>query len=205
MTGDLSRIRLLVTDVDGCWTDCTVLTDAAGNEWLRYSKRDGVLLPAMREAGIEVVALTSEQRDGPHRARAAKLGVEIHTTTPDGKLADLVRIASGVRTGGVPATVHQDPVPLSEIAYLGDDLPDLPCLEAVAKAGGAAFVPDYSPVAALDVSRYSNWPKKGPPTLVEQFGRVSAGGDGCLRDVCERLLKARGYDLTTWPVRKVGT
>lgn len=164
-------IRLLVTDIDGCWTDCAVWVDGDGRETCRYSKRDGVLLPAMREAGIEVVALTSEQKSGPHAARAAKLGVPFRQTTPDGKLASLVAVAA------------EFSVPLSDVAYLGDDLPDLPCLEAVA----AAFIPYRSKVQGLE------------PT---DRHVVSAGGEGALRDVCEALLRERGYDLTRWPVTR---
>lgn len=177
----LATITLLVTDVDGVWTDCTVLADAAGNEWLRYSKRDGVLLPAMKAAGIEVVALTSEGLSGPHRARATKLGIALHTCSPDGKLAALETIA---RVAGVA---------LPHVAYIGDDLPDLPCLEAVGAAGGAAFVPWASPAGRLDPTRADG---------TERFLRTGEGGDDALRNVCEQLLSARGYDLTRWPVTR---
>lgn len=161
--------RLLVTDVDGVWTDCTVWVDADGRETLRYSKRDGVLLPYMRQAGIEVVALTSEQRDGPHRARAAKLGIEIHTCSPTGKLAS------------VRALAEARGLTLAQVAYIGDDLPDMPVLHAVTEAGGASFAPYSSPAQGC-----------AEVAVVE-------GGRGSLRDACETLLDAAGWRIDVWP------
>jgi len=189
----LDAIRLLVTDVDGCLTDGTVSVDADGREVCRYSKRDGVLLPAMREAGIEVVALTHERASAGHAARLRKLGIDlvdlpwIDMTTPQPKLAVLT------------AWAEKRGVPLSAVAYLGDDLPDLPCLEAV----GAAFVPQHSPAhAALQSSNGNERRRMTPASWVRLPHRVvGSAGDGCLRDVCEILLRARGYDVDRWPVR----
>lgn len=200
----LTDIRLLVTDVDGCWTDCAVWVDIDGNETMRYSKRDGVLLPAMREAGVEVVALTSEAsrdhvtNDGrtiriaprnPHAWRAEKLGIPLHVCKPDEKLAALLSICeheANITEDGT-GIHHGPPVPLSHVAYLGDDLPDLPCLQAVERAGGAACIPYGSKVQGHE------------PTVRHV---VSAGGEGALRDVCEIILRAKGYDLSRWPVRR---
>jgi YrbI family 3-deoxy-D-manno-octulosonate 8-phosphate phosphatase len=179
---DLSRIRLLVTDVDGVLTDGSVYVDADGSEWCRYSKRDGVLLPAMREAGIEVVALTGEQ-SWAHHARLSKLGIPLHVCAPPEKLAMLRAIvaASAADRAGRGESFA---LTMENVAYIGDDLPDLPCLEAV----GAAFVPTDC---------------RADPSRVDRR-IVRAGGKGALRDVCELLLRARGYDVDAWPVRKAG-
>lgn len=181
----LAAIRLLVTDVDGCLTDGTVSVDADGRETCRYSKRDGVLLPAMREAGIEVVALTHERASGGHCARLTKIGID---------LVDLPWITPNVpqpKLTVLTAWAEKRGVPLSHVAYLGDDLPDLPCLEAC----GAAFAPSSSPVhSALLSPAHSAW--RGGVRF------MSPGGEGCLRDVCEILLRARGYDVDRWPVVK---
>ena len=191
---DLSRIRLLVCDVDGVLTDGTVTVDDLGRESCRYSKRDGVLLPAMKEAGIDVVAMTAEAlaglrvgEDGTlrpgfnvHHNRCNKLGIALHTCAPDYKLDALRSIAESYE------------VPLSEVAYIGDDLPDLPCLEAVAEAGGFAVVPDRS--AAWYAAARSGF-------IVHRYEGLT-GGDGVLRAVCASLLTARGYDCNRWPVVK---
>ena len=175
----LATITLLVTDVDGVLTDGRVWVDADGRETCVYSKRDGVLLPAMRAAGIAVVALTSEGLSSAHRARCTKLGIALHTCSPDGKLAALETIA---RVAGVS---------LAHVAYIGDDLPDLPCLEAVSAAGGAAFVMTQSPASLALIYRR----RAGNGA----HGEHLASG---LRSVCEELLDARGYDLTRWPVTR---
>ena len=183
---DLSRIRLLVTDVDGVLTDGTVYVDADGNESCRYSKRDGVLLPAMREAGIEVQAMTSEPNLDGHVRRLGKIHLPALSVTPDGKLEGLRNLVIGynLRRGYEPN--EAEALTLSEVAYIGDDLPDLPCLKAVDQAGGYAVVP----TDGAEACRLSG-AALGPD-----------GGYGVLRFVCEQLLTARGYDCTRWPVSK---
>jgi YrbI family 3-deoxy-D-manno-octulosonate 8-phosphate phosphatase len=187
---DLSRIRLLVTDVDGVLTDGTVYVDADGSEWCRYSKRDGVLLPAMREAGIEVVALTGEQ-SWAHHARLSKLGIPLHVCAPPEKLA-MLRAIVAASAAARAKRGESFALTMENVAYIGDDLPDLPCLEAV----GRGFVPSGSPAHRVyDARAY-------PSAFVTAVGVVTAGGTGCLRATCAEILRAHGYDVDAWPVAR---
>lgn len=71
----LTKITLLVCDVDGTLTDGGMYYDAQGNEWKKFNTRDGKGISMMRESGISVMFLTSE--DTPIvKHRAEKLEIE---------------------------------------------------------------------------------------------------------------------------------
>lgn len=119
---DASRIRLVLTDVDGVLTDNGMTYSSDGTEAKTYSARDGKGFELLRDAGLRTGILTSE--DGPQiHARAAKLQVDaLYAGTRD-KLADAHELCA--RFG---LTLH-------EVAFIGDDVHDVALLEAVGLAG----------------------------------------------------------------------
>ena len=125
------RIDLIVTDFDGVITDNRVWTDETGKETVVASRSDSMHIRELRERGVEVVILSSEPNPVV-RARAAKMGdVEaVHGIDIRGK---------GTAFREILARKHVDPL---HVAYIGNDLNDLPCFEL---AGWSVAVADAYP------------------------------------------------------------
>ena len=110
-------VRLVVFDFDGVFTDNTVWTDGAGNEWVRSWRGDGLGLEKLRRAGIPAWVLSTEAHPVVgHRCR--KLGIPFRQGLLD-KGAALEDLATELG------------VPLDEVAYVGNDVNDAGCLRLV--------------------------------------------------------------------------
>lgn len=153
------KIKLLLLDVDGVLTDGGIHIDDRGVETKRFDVRDGHGIKQLRNGGIEVGFLTSRVSDAV-RYRAKELGVRIVYQGVTDKVDAYKKIKR--RTG---LTDRQ-------IAYVGDDILDLPLLREV---GWAIAVRDC-------------WPEMKP--MVDYVTRV-AGGRGAVREVAEVLLRAQ--------------
>ncbi len=130
-------IRLLLSDVDGCWTDGTIAFDRAGNESVSFYAHDGYGVKQAQKAGIEVVVISG--RNNPAVvARAKQLGVEeIHVGISDKtELARSLVEARGLKK--------------DQVAALGDDLPDHPLFDAAA----LSFAP---PQATPDILKRADY------------------------------------------------
>ncbi len=138
-------------------TDDTALVDAEGREWVRVSRSDGHGVARLREAGYHVLILSAETNPVVG-ARAAKLGVEV---------------LQGVREkgGALAAWAEARGIRLDRIAYLGNDLGDLPALALV---GWPVAVADAVP-AVRDAAR-----------LVLH----RRGGDGAVRELSDLIVGA---------------
>ncbi|MHC4547953.1 MAG: KdsC family phosphatase [Planctomycetota bacterium] len=154
------NIRLLVLDVDGVLTDGTFYLCADGEEGKAFHAADGLGLRLLTDAGVEV-ALLSGRRSGAVERRAHELGIHRVVLGRRDKVAALYEL--GTELG----------VPLVEIAYMGDDLVDLPVMRLVGFAAAPADARPEAREAAAWVA-------------------PSAGGRGAVRDLCEHLLKAMG-------------
>jgi N-acylneuraminate cytidylyltransferase len=123
-----ARIKLLVLDFDGVMTDNRVWVSADGREALAVNRSDGLGIALLRERGVEVVVLSSENSEAI-KARCEKLGLPCHVGVKD-KLSVLVDLLSkrGIR--------HEEAI------YVGNDVNDLACMEA---AGFGIAVRDAHP------------------------------------------------------------
>ncbi|WP_349427710.1 acylneuraminate cytidylyltransferase [Microbacterium sp. LWS13-1.2] len=148
-------VDAVVTDFDGVHTDDTVRVDQNGLESVTVSRSDGMGVSLLRAAGIPVLILSTEANPVV-AARARKLGVEVRQAAAD-KAAVLREWADDQR------------IALSRIAYLGNDVNDLACLELV---GWPVAVPDAHPLV-LSAAR----------AVLDR-----RGGDGAVRDLAERVL-----------------
>jgi N-acylneuraminate cytidylyltransferase len=151
-------VDAVVTDFDGVHTDDTVRVDQNGLESVTVSRSDGMGVSLLRAAGIPFLILSTEANPVV-TARARKLGVDVRQAAAD-KAAVLREWA------------EDHGIPLSRVAYLGNDVNDLACLELV---GWPIAVPEAHP-------------------LVLSAARVvldTRGGDGAVRDLAERVLAAR--------------
>lgn len=157
------EVDAVVTDFDGVHTDDRVHVAADGREYVTASRSDGMGVERLRAAGIPVLIL-SRERNPVVAARAAKLRVDLVQDCDD-KAAALVRWASGLNIG------------TERIAYLGNDLNDLACMELV---GWPVAVADARP-EVLAASR----------VVLDH-----AGGHGAVRELADRVLDGRFADRT---------
>jgi 3-deoxy-D-manno-octulosonate 8-phosphate phosphatase (KDO 8-P phosphatase) len=162
-----AAIRAVLTDCDGVLTDAGIYYSARGEELRRFSVRDGMGFERLRvEAGIPTCIITRE--DSPIVARRAeKLQAEVILGARD-KLA----LAAG--------WAEARGFTLAEIAYLGDDVNDLPLLAAV---GLSACPADAESGLHDTVDLVCSRP----------------GGHGAFRELAEFILSARVPSVTPGP------
>lgn len=158
-----AKIKLLLLDVDGVLTDGRIIIDDRGVETKQFHVRDGQGIALLKRAGIEIGFITGRS-SAVVRHRAKDLGVGLVYQGVANKLSCYEEIT---RRQGLKD---------EQIAYVGDDMIDLPVL---LRAGLAFSVAD-------------GWP--GLSSTVD-YVTAAAGGQGAVREVAELLLKAQGK----WP------
>ena len=122
-------IRLIISDVDGVWTDGRIIYAGERNEIKEFNVRDGLAAKLAQRAGIVVALLTSRSSHALER-RARELGIhELHQGATN-KLEAAERLSQ--RLG----------IPFDQILYAGDDLPDL---APMTRAGISAAPSDAAP------------------------------------------------------------
>src|SRR6202795_113432 len=154
------RVRLLVLDVDGVLTDGRMILSEHGDELKSFHTHDGMGVAVARRGGVKVGLVTGEKSVIGQR-RGAKLGVE-EIVLGARRKAETVE-ALGVKLG----------VELDEIAFMGDDLLDIPALE---RAGLAVAPADAVPEVRA---------------MVDGVTRAR-GGAGAVRECVELILRAQG-------------
>ncbi len=159
-------VDAVVTDFDGVHTDDTAFVDADGREQVRVSRSDGMGVGLLRRAGVPVLILSTETHPVV-AARAAKLRVDVRQAVDD-KAAALAEWAAALD------------IPLSRIAYLGNDVNDLP---AMALVGWPVAVADARPEVRAAARRV--------------LGR--RGGAGAVRELADLVLAPDRHDIATRP------
>lgn len=154
-------VRMLVMDVDGTLTDGTIYTGPDGECMKAFNVKDGLgIAELLPKRGIVPVIITG-RGCASLEARAAELGIsELHQRVAD-KPAKMREVAERLGCG------------LGEAAYIGDDLNDLACMQAVQQAGGVVGCPADAVPEVCEVADY-----------------VAArdGGHGAVREFVEWLL-----------------
>jgi 3-deoxy-D-manno-octulosonate 8-phosphate phosphatase (KDO 8-P phosphatase) len=155
-----AEIRLVILDVDGVLTDGRLYFGHDGDELKAFNSRDGHGVKMLQNNGVEIAIISGRCSNAVERRMAdlkithVHLGVENKREVFDALLSQLA-------------------LSPNEVAYVGDDVIDLPVMRRV---GLAIAVKDADPF----VKRYAHWHTPNP------------GGHGAVRDVCELLLEARG-------------
>ena len=151
------KIELLVLDFDGVVTDNRVWVDEEGHEMVAANRGDSLIMRTLEKAGTQVVILSSEVNPVV-AARARKMKIEaIHGVGLEDKAAVLQNLLKERKI---------DPL---HVAYIGNDLNDLPCFDEV---GWAIAVADAQP----EVLRAAD------------FVTQKTGGHGAVREVCDLIL-----------------
>lgn len=115
---DLSKIKMVLTDSDGCLTDGGMYYSENGDEIKKFSTLDGKGLSMLREAGIITGIITGEDRKLVER-RAEKLHL------------DILKMGISDKLPVVEAIAKEYQISLENICYIGDDLPDIPVIKSV--------------------------------------------------------------------------
>jgi 3-deoxy-D-manno-octulosonate 8-phosphate phosphatase (KDO 8-P phosphatase) len=164
LTARAKKIRVLLMDVDGVLTDGRIWLlsrrDGTASEIKGFSAYDGAGLKLARAAGLRTGLITGRE-SAAVSARARECEIEFvyqHRATKLGALEEIL-----AATGAAPG----------EVAYIGDDLPDLSVLERVGLAVAVAN-------AAPEVKRVAHFVTSRP------------GGEGAVREVIELIVKAQG-------------
>lgn len=154
------NIRLLLLDVDGVLTDGRIIYDNNGVESKAFDVKDGHGLKLVQRAGIRVGIITGRKSQVVAH-RAAELGIDILYQGAKDKMIPYHQILAD--HGYVD----------EQVAYVGDDVVDLPILRRV---GFAATVSD----AVDDIKPFVHYVTQRP------------GGRGAVREICDLLLKESG-------------
>ncbi|HPX61616.1 MAG TPA: phenylphosphate carboxylase subunit delta [Deltaproteobacteria bacterium] len=161
MDGRLCNVKLLLLDVDGVMTDGSIIYDANGLETKRFNVRDGHGIKMLQRHGIQVGIITG--RTSPVvDIRARELGI---SHVYQGALKKLesyqdVKFKTGLDD--------------SQIAYMGDDIIDVPVMRRVCFSAAPAD-------AIAEV------------LAVVDFVSSCPGGRGAVRELCDLILKSCGY------------
>lgn len=159
----MRAVKAFVLDVDGVLTDNRMLVTETGELLRTVNVRDGQVIKWAIHAGYALGIITGGRSAGAKK-RFTDLGVQEYYSGIEDKWA------------AFQSFLQRSDLLVSEVCYMGDDLPDLPVLRKVA----LACCPADAVPEVLEVCDYiSPWP----------------GGAGCVRDVLERVLKLQGK----WP------
>ncbi len=153
-------IKLVIFDVDGVLTDGGLFLGDDGQEYKAFHSRDGHGLAMLMQTGMQVGIITGRSSDVV-RLRMESLGI--------------VHVYQGHRDKIPPYEELKEKLGLddADIAYVGDDVVDLPIMRRV---GLAIAVQDAHPF----VKQHAHWQTE------------HRGGRGAGRDVCEMIMEAQG-------------
>ncbi len=154
------KIKLLVTDVDGVLTDGGIIYDNSGMEYKRFNAKDGFIVHPLKKNGVLVGAI-SGRKSKVVEDRFEELKFDFHyhgIWDKDKKLREILEVLE---------------IAYEEVAYIGDDLIDLPLLK---KVGFSICPSDTLPYIKKEVDFISSF----------------AGGQGVFREVGDLILESKG-------------
>lgn len=155
-----ARIKLVIFDVDGVLTDGSLFIGDDGQEYKAFNSKDGHGMRMLQDSGVDIAIITGRISNVVEH-RVKELGIKYVYQGKRQKLPAYEELLQSVN-------LDHD-----QIAYVGDDVVDLPVMS---KVGLAICVQDAHPY----VKRHSHW-------ITDR-----AGGRGAARDVCELILEAQG-------------
>lgn len=155
-----ARVKLLLMDCDGVLTDGRIWLLESGEDQKAFHTRDGLGIELLHRAGLQSGIISGRTSTAVER-RARALGMSfIHQGCADKQKAFLDTLAqAGVTT--------------AEVAFVGDDLNDIPLMQ---QSGLGVAVAD----AAFETREHAHYVTSAP------------GGRGAIREVAELILKSQG-------------
>ncbi len=159
----LKKIKMLILDVDGVMTDGRIIMDDSGREIKNFHVRDGHGLKILQRYGVKVAILTGRKsKVVEHRAKDLEIKYVYQ------KVYNKKEVFGEI--------LKKQKLSANEVAFIGDDIVDVPVLKSV---GFSVAVAD-----AIDVVKKS-----------VHYVTENQGGNGAVREICEMILKAQGK----WP------
>lgn len=155
-----NQIKLLVCDVDGVFSDGRIYLGNDGEELKAFHTKDGFGIKALGASGVEVAIITG-RNSAIVANRMKALNVAHIIQGQEDKLPALMQLADKLS------------INLEQIAYIGDDVPDLPCIKAV---GLGICVSDGHPL----VQQGAN------------YITFTRGGFGAVRETCDLIMQTQG-------------
>lgn len=154
------KIKLLVCDVDGVFSDGRIYLGNDGEELKAFHTKDGFGIKALGNSGVSVAIITG-RRSAIVTKRMTALNVKHIIQGQEDKLPALLTLAKELA------------INIDEIAYIGDDMPDLPCIIQV---GLGIAVQDAHPmvISKADYTTYTR------------------GGFGAVREICDLIMQSQG-------------
>ncbi len=153
---NLENIKLFLSDVDGVMTDTRIFLGAHGTWTRQFSVYDGIGLKRLQERGVQVGIITAAKAEDI-RKRFEFLKIDFFYEGAKNKVDHLNEI------------IEETGLLLNDIAYIGDDLMDLPVIERV---GFGVTVP-HALKNIKDKASYTT---------------INPGGFGAVREVCEMII-----------------
>ena len=154
------QIKLLVCDVDGVFSDGRIYLGNNGEELKAFHTKDGFGIKAIGVSGVTVAIITG-RNSAIVATRMKALNVDHIIQGQEDKLPALIKLTQQLN------------IELRDVAYIGDDVPDLPCIEAV---GLGICVEDGHPL----VLRGAN------------YTTFTRGGFGAVREICDLIMQSQG-------------
>lgn len=154
-----SKIKLLALDVDGVLTDGGLYYTETGEELKKFNVKDGMGIKQVMQAGIQVAIITTSKSSSVLH-RAEKLGISHVFLGAEDKLSVLKELCLQLQLS------------MEQVAYIGDDINDVPVLQAV---GCPITVADAMPKNLESAIYITHKP----------------GGYGAVREVCDQLLSLK--------------
>ena len=157
------KIKLIIFDVDGVFTDGSIFVDDNGIEIKSFNVLDGQGIKFLQQTPVQIAIISGRKAKGVEIRMKQQLGIEHVFLGDTNKLPIYEKLIKKLN------------VMDQEVAFVGDDLPDLPILKRVG-------LPMTVPGAVAHVMKTA------------AFVTQNQGGKGAVREVCEALMSAQG----TW-------
>jgi 3-deoxy-D-manno-octulosonate 8-phosphate phosphatase (KDO 8-P phosphatase) len=152
----MKKIKLLICDIDGVFSDGRIYLGNNGEELKAFHTKDGYGIKALGASGVDVAVITG-RTSNIVATRMTALNVKYIVQGEENKLPALHKLAEKLNLS------------LEQIAYIGDDMPDFECINAV---GLGIAVQDAHP-SILTIANYTT------------FNR---GGFGAVREICDLMM-----------------
>ncbi|MBD1823579.1 HAD-IIIA family hydrolase [Cyanobacteria bacterium FACHB-DQ100] len=153
----LAQVQLLALDVDGVLTDGGLYYTETGEELKKFNVKDGLGIQRAMGCGVQV-AIFSAGSSSATLHRAKRLGIKhIYLRVPD-KLAAIKQLCETLA------------IPLDRVAYMGDDLVDIPAMQTVGV-----------PITVADAMPENQ--------AVAVYITQKSGGQGAVREICDLIAK----------------
>ncbi len=153
------KIKLLILDVDGVLSNGYIIIDDQGNELKQFHVQDGLGIVLLQETGVQLAIISGRKSDlVAHRMQ--QLGITKVYQGCDNKIIPYEKL------------LQEHQLTDEQVAYVGDDLIDIPLLKRV---GLAITVPNSQSL----VKKYAH------------YETIKNGGDGAVREICELIMEAQ--------------